>query len=596
MPTVLKNKPLRTNKVIRLDSLTTDSDYLVVWWYCGVYKNSLANSQPLALVAFRKLQNFQYLSDEIIYKRVPLTVLGQLRIGSIWQQGECWGEMRFDSSSFNVDFTQNRWCFTTFQQRINNKKSTPYPSEIHPLQFYKDKNWILEFNLSTGGKLVIPCLEFLTRCYGRSAEMRRIIATYSWGELLNSRLYAPLDEPEEPNKWKIKLRKRLVNGDALLAAHAKYDYYSRNAVKEIYAQIEANHDPDGKKPAFIQVKPWFQGPASLKVRGIWFDEGNSFLALQITGCSEPEGRPIWRGRENSSDAKLPALENEQGTAWSGAPIRELIKQPDIIDLTDAVEPDPDAISVEIEDPEFEILGTPRVIYSLRAEHAKTSAGVKVKGADAAAFSSGEMYGSGQGIGYAAIHSKQILTTDGVLQDMWNAMLFLKTKYPEKIQQVEWFTFKDGYQSNTDPNLIAFQPFSQRNNKLDSTTWKWPYMDTKTMQEIRGALLMRIVTKENPIYILEIQRRPLTKKDKHGNIVNSEESFCGLAFILPPSIKLEQWLPQVLSATRLVKGVVKELVESCPSKATAFMHSKAKGEQVPCEAAALNALRKMGVAI
>jgi len=355
MPIPLKTGLKRTSKVIRLNLRHSDS-YLVVWWYCGLYKNTRDSSQPHVLVAFRKLLNYKHLSDDVVYDRVPLTTLGQLRIGTVWKDGECWGEMLFDSQLFDVDFTQGKWQLTTFQERLAQGHQTPYPSGIHPLRYDRDRTWLLEFTLRTGGRLVLPCLEFFTRCYGRSAELRRILATYPWEELQNERLYAPLNEPEEPGKWKIKLRKRLVNGDAVLLAHAKYDAYTRGAVKEIYAQTEKSYDPEGKRPAFIKIKPWFQGPAKLKVRGIWFDEGKSFFALQIIGGSDPDGIPIWKDRENSGNAGDPIAGSDQELAWSGMPSRKLVKQPDIIDLTDALAPDPNAIVAEIEDPDFEVLG------------------------------------------------------------------------------------------------------------------------------------------------------------------------------------------------------------------------------------------------
>ena len=50
-------------------------------------------------------------------------------------------------------------------------------------------------------------------------------------------------------------------------APVKYAPYTRSAAKSIYAQIEAEHDPRGRLPAFIKVAPWFQGHAELKVSG-----------------------------------------------------------------------------------------------------------------------------------------------------------------------------------------------------------------------------------------------------------------------------------------------------------------------------------------
>lgn len=595
MPIPLKNKIRRISKVIRINLRNSD-DYLVVWWYCGLYKNAKDATQPQVLVAFRKLIDFEYLSDEIIYIRVPITVLGQLRVGTIWKNGECWGEVLFDSKKFDVEFTLGYWNLNSFEQAQEKGKATPYPSELYPLQYKKDQNWLLEFKLPNKGKLAVPCLEFFTCCYGRSAELRRVLVTYPWEELWSSRLYAPIDESEEQGKWKVKLRKRLVNGDSILLAHAKYDAYTRTVVKKIHAQVQARYDPSDKKPAFIQIEPWFLGPAKLKVKGIEFDGGKSFLALQIIGCSDPEGESVWAGRENASDAKNPAFDGEDGSAWAGTPMRKLIKPPEIIDLTDAVEPDSNASAVEIEDPDFEILGKPRIVHKMRMDEAKTSSGFKSTGTEASAFSSGEPHGSGQGVGHAAIHAKPVLESHGMLRDMWNAMIFLKEKNPSIIQTVHWFTFEDGYQIDTEPKLIALEPFEEWPERLDTTTLKWPYIDIRTMQEIRGVLVMRIVANKKPIHIVEIQRRPQTRKDKDGKDKDGEESFQGLVFALDEQSELEQWLSLLMSDIRLVRGVVKQLIENCPGKAAAFRHAPASGEQIPCEASAVNALKKMGVVL
>ncbi len=61
---------------------------------------------------------------------------------------------------------------------------------------------------------------------------------------MKNRLYAPPDEPEEPGKWKVKLRKRLRNGDTTLLAHTKDDLYTVYRVKEIYSQIETQYQPN----------------------------------------------------------------------------------------------------------------------------------------------------------------------------------------------------------------------------------------------------------------------------------------------------------------------------------------------------------------
>lgn len=592
MPIPLNHKLKRISKEVRLkNNLFGNDTEWMAWWYCGIYKNLSAESQPNALVAFRVLSAGS-LSDDVILRRVPLTSLGQIRIGTVWKDGLCRSEAVFDEEKFYVDFTKGKWKVNSFHNAAMFDDFLPFQQDRHPLKHANDKNWLIEFPFSEGGKLVIPCLEFFSRCYGRSEEMKRILATYPWHgeESHNSRLYSPLDEPEEPGKWKVKLRKRLVNGDVVLLAHAKYDPYTQYMAKSIYAQIESEHDPKNKTPAFIKVGPWFQGPALIKVKGIWFDNKKSFLALQVVGCSDPGGVPIIRDRENTNKTGPVGEDTDIGSAWAGAPERTLVKPSEIIDLTGDNEPDHGAPTVEIQDPDFEVLGQARVIIDVRRDHAKSTAGAKSKGVDASVFSSGEPHGGGKGVGHASIHARPTMESKGALRDVWEAMLFLQKEKPELIQSVEWFTFDDGFSKAAEPRLIGLQPFDEK-DEISGEVRNWPYYDT-TSKIPRGILVARMMVSGKLVQIVEIQRRPRKKKGDDGKVKDAEESFKGMAFVLDDPRQFDTWIRRLLSDIRHVRGIVKHLVGTCPGKAVVFKHTSASDEQVPCEAAILNALGKI----
>lgn len=590
MPIPLNHELKRITKEVRLkNNLFGNDTEWMAWWYCGIYKNRSAESQPNVLVAFREL-SAGGLSDEVIPRRVPLTSLGQVRIGTVWKDGVCRSEAVFDIAKFLVDFTKGAWKFTSFLEAAKEGTPPPFRQSIYQLQYGADKNWLIEFPFSEGGKLVIPCLEFFSRCYGRSEELKRVLATYPWhggNESHKGRLYSPLDEPEEPGKWKVKLRRRLVNGDAVFLAHAKYDPYTEYMAKSIYAQIESKHDPKNKNPAFIKVGPWFQGLAQIKAKGIWFDNGKSFLALQVVGCSEPDGVPIIRDRENTNKTGPIGEDADIGSAWAGAPERVLVQSPEIVDLTGDDEPDHGAPTVEIQDLDFEVLGQLRVIIDVRRDHAKSTAGAKSKGADASEFSSGEPHGGGKGVGHASIHARPVMESKGALRDMWDAMLFLQKKKPELIKSVEWFTFEDGFNKDAEMKLIGLLPFDE-NDEVGVETRNWLYFDT-TNKIPRGVLIARMMVGGKMVHIIEIQRRPRKKKGK-----DAEEQFKGLAFVLNDKSSFDEWMRQLRSDIRYVKGIVRRLVGTCPGNAVAFNHAPASDEQVPYEAAVMNALGKIGV--
>jgi len=594
MPLLLKQELKRISKVVRLESALPSNDKdLLTWWYCGILKNRKDASQPIALVAFRTLLSSGNLSDEVTYRRVPITALGQVRIGTVWRDRLCQRELSLETSKFTVDFTKGNWKLTSFHQTLEEGSPPPYPHAVHPLMHRNDRNWLLEFTLPNGGKLIVPCLEFFTRCYGRSAELRRVLTTYSWEECQGKRLYAPIGEPEEPDKWKVKLRKRLTNGDVILLAHAKYDTYTKFAAKSIYSQIEANFNPDGKQLTFIQVAPWFQGPAVIIAKGTWFDERRSFLAHQIVGCSEPDGVPIHLNRENTNRTLQSGDSDKPGSAWNGAPERKRTRRPDIIDLTGEVPPDPEAISIEIEDPDFVVPGERRLVISVEKEQAQDSSGTRKKGREASSFSSGEAHGRGQGVGYASIHAPAVMESQGTLRDMWNAMQFLAKKRSDLIQSVEWFTFNVGYSQAAEPHLIGLHPFGD-DADVNGKIRNWPYMDGPAEANARGILVARLKTPGKTIHILEIQRRTTVKTDDQGNTAETEESYKGLAFVAENKADVEEWLIRILSEVRYVCGVVDKLAGSCPGISATFNHRATAKDEVPCETTVMNALKKVGV--
>ncbi len=593
-------KTLYNRRIVKSNLNVSLSDHLkgnftdwVVWWYGGLLKSCTENTQPDCVVVFRKLEGNQ-VSEETFTKRIPITSLGHVRIGTIWRNARLRQETEYDQADFKVDFTEGSWKITSFRDASRTRNDLPYPLPIHPLK-YEDKDIaeMIEFPLSTGGKLVIPCIEFFTRCYGSSAELKRIISTYPWEEALNQRLLAPQEEPEEPNIWKVKLRRRLVNDDVTFLAHIKYDPYAERLAKCIYAQLETSHKAEpGHKLCFLKVQPWFQGPAEIRVRGIWFNNQRSFLGLQVGGCSDPKGLSIERDREDRHYSERSGRGENNDGAEGGLKERLLAKLPQIIDLTGDEDPDSGSAEVEILDPAFVKLGEPRVIFDVRGGVIQGNTGTKWRGVSRDKFSGGDPHGSGKGVGRAAIHSEAIMESEGILRDMWKALLFMKNKYKE-IETAEWFTFKTGFRTDEEPKLISLEPFDNEQEIDDVSIRNWPYFNIATLTS-RGVLVMKTRVDGKMFHMVEIQRRPRKAKKKDGTIKSDEERFQGMIFTLEDQNQLSYWLRRFLADIRPNKGLMSKLTGKCPGTAESFNHSPARYEQVPCEAAILNALRKMGI--
>lgn len=587
----------RVTKEIKLNNnLFNDERLWMIWWYCGILKNQKNNSQPNVLLACRKLYNKSL--SKIYFTRINLTELGFAKIGSIWMNNMCHSEVIFDTKIFSVDFSKNGWKINSFYEAYQNNTQLPYPMDIYPQKYIQDKNYFIEFSLENGGKLVIPCLEFFSRCYGRSAELKRILATYQWNEEdnnHNNRLYRPINEPEEPGKWKINRGQNLYKGDTVFLAHAKYDNYSKNAAKKIHSQIEAQYQnlPGNNYPMFIKVAPWFKGPAKIKVRGIFFNNGKSFLGLQVTGCSNPDGVPILRINEGKNKSEENTLMSGYNESRSIIPNREISKHPDIINLTDDDEPDQSGSIVEIIDQEFEILGKQRVIFDVKRDGKQGSQKNNINRTESKTCSSTEPFGNDKGIKYASIYSLQLMESHGILHDMWNGFQYLEKKRPELFKAVEWFTFESGYSSSPVPHLIKLQPFD-KDDDVPIDIRNWPYMDARTKNELRGVLVIRVLYEDNIVYIIETQRRVHKKKDETGQIINAEQSLKGFILILEDQKKFVIWLRRFLFQIRYVKGIVSKLVGYCPGKAASFKHPPDKGKEFLCESSINNAFDKVGL--
>jgi len=242
MTELILNYPIKRFKSnIRLDlKFPNKLSRWVVWSYCGFKKNVRIMSQPNVVVAFREIKEGNILS-EIILRYVALTLIGEVKIGSIWCEGHCDSIIAYPKEYFTVNFSESGWRISSFLFPDRSRKQPPYPSKLYPLKYENDQNWYIEFSLRSGGVLVIPCLEFFYRCFGRSGEVKRLITTYPW-DIAVSRIIGDFNAPKSNDLWKVKLGKGLVDNDAIFAAHIKHDKVAADAAKWIYTQIESNYN------------------------------------------------------------------------------------------------------------------------------------------------------------------------------------------------------------------------------------------------------------------------------------------------------------------------------------------------------------------
>jgi hypothetical protein len=176
--------------------------------------------------------------------------------------------------------------------------------------------------------------------------------------------------------------------------------------------------------------------------------------------------------------------------------------------------------------------------------------------------------------------------------MLNAMFYLQRQYPTKIRSVEWFTFETGFCSGQVPKLIALAPFRDA-EKVDTKTRNWLYYDVANKVP-RGVLVARLLVGIKTVFIVEIRRRARRKQEDDGTSKETEESFKGIVFILDQNQSLQKWLTELLSEIRKEVGVVKKITGRCPGIADTFKHSSSGSDEISCQAAVVNALKKMRI--
>lgn len=587
-------KPTEVKLCNAMQHLTED---FVVWGYGGFLKNQRVKSVPLVEIYLRSLDGvFGNTAKEKVIQTAA-TNLGLLRCGSIWKEGRLVGLLDFEEREFDVNFSDGNWRIYVPAHSQREFLGGELDGSDYPWVANQYLNKLLAFNTFSdnqmmSGKLLVPCVEFYERTYGRSAEVRRVLLTYPWREA-EGRLYEPFTEEVSPGEWPVKLHRQLYDSDSVFVAHVQHDMFAKNRAKDIYAQLaqEAHNFPNAINR--IAVKPWFRGAAKLKVRGISVLGGRHFLGLRIVGVSEPAGPRILSDREmtNKTDENEPT---QPGSAWGGkkVSIKDDMKP---LEVVDSLAPDHGSGSVEVLAEPLEVLGAPRKIrYVPRAKNREQPAHQQID-KNSNKWNSGDAEGSGKSVGRASVHTPDgvELESDGVLRDMWNAANHFLVQQPEIIIGVSWYTKATGFVSGREPELISFTPFKPDDISISTKTRRWVYRDWRA-QLIRGLLLLRIVTPSKAIYILEIQRRIYFKQNDDGDNLTKEESYKGLVFNLDSAVDLDEILSEILAEIPSNSGVIDRLSILRSYNAYSFKHDVSKRDEVAAQSAFLNALKKMGI--
>lgn len=633
--------PYTSNANIQTLRLPSNKTY-VAWWYGGLLENTTNKTCPHVIVTFIEIDDDGCVIPQE-YKRdtLSLTHLGQVRLGTLWRNKRCVGVIDYPVRKLKLNVNPGEYSITTCESK------PAFDQRFYPLEFSRDKNKLLQFE--TGKfKLLLPCMEYFSRCYGRSQEVKRIITTYPWDEgrpnqglngeasedTMQHRLLRPLREIESEGVWKINLAPRLYNDDAVFVAHFKYDRLTQICAKNIRAELEASYlnrkKNNGKKSlTFITARPWHSGTLDLLVEGVEIKSENTFLGLRVLGTSDPYDETIVRQRENQNDPQIPNPTGPLG-GWPRPPKNIT---PPIKNLTDDERPDNDAETQELKEMSFVRLGYRRPVVHQPLDKAKTRGQDGPPRKDGDPLGSGDGEGKGKGIGKSTSSSPDALTSQGVVKDMWDTFNKIadSNKYSPKISNVRWFVPGYPFDRYRDQGIKLMQIdlpseaqlqayFDEDKLGLDdeeirtikakrSSAINWCYIRNDRQRELttrhRGLLVMTASVGMCNICIIEIERRfkvettlseceDSDEKYELQTIESERNNFTCLSFLYTSERQLETVATNVARNIGIHKGVFSRIKDLVPQMHSVDVHKPASWEEWSQEATIIRVFKKLGL--
>ncbi|MGG2819770.1 hypothetical protein [Pseudomonas aeruginosa] len=579
---------------------------LIVWWYGRLLTevmDSAGKGQPhrYVEVIFRQLHDDIPATFKI--EHLPIALLGQLRIGTIWRKGLCVAEMQINPVQFHrINFTEGAWHFSSLKTAAQQGLPLPFTDQDYalPRQYGLDSSWMLDFPLPGGKNLLIPCIEVLSRCYSHSSEIPRLLTTYPWEHVL-SVLYSSTEK--DPCKWIVRPGKGFKADDGVYLAWTLYDKYAESRSKRIYSDLNVGKINQRGRPesaVALQVAMWFQGLHSLECKGLWVNDGATFLCLEVLARSEPTS-PTFEWEEIDYERQ-----DDGHDAAELIPRRSRINGEEELDpfrITGTQDPDRNAGKTTHADPKFRILGQR---CKFRRTKVTKPQGEKYLHAGEMPryplYSTGDPSSKGKDIGKVAFNSA-VVGLGGVINDLWQALQQIRAEHPSIIQRIEWFTEEQGFQTSSPPEL---QPLPHVDDCERRMAIRW-ISHRHNPSGTRGILIVRVSALYSQLYLLEVQRKkkrvPVKPSPQASRLEvadpllqTKEESSAGLAIEFPSDGVAMEEIAQICSHIAYVRGKFKELAKLREYPHHIMRHTHSGGNRFPLESAVMNMFASMGVTL
>ncbi|WP_155768816.1 hypothetical protein [Burkholderia diffusa] len=569
-----------------------DTKYpIAVLGYGGISPKFVGENTRKVAVSFQQLDEP---SAQPFHKMVSFSHLRALRIGSVWQNMRHVGDVRYDEfGKVDVDFSPGQW--RVLSPLTETRDGRPAPLNGRYRASSKDerveRSWLLEFTLSNNRTLLVPCMEFLLRCYGISELIPRALTSRPWDAATALFLANMTPEINAEGKWVIRPTERMQDGDRAFLGHIVHSADARHAAKSIADQCV--FESKSNKIIFPRVTPWFSGSVPVAAQGLWIREGKTFLALRMDLLDAPSGPGIVAVKTKKDEISRSEDDLSSDQAYEGRQSFTLSPDSKL-----KVHVPSDAHSFGNAQPEKR--DPKRDRFPVRSTRDITT--VFERQSSIVLPSDGPV---GPGVQLVSpevpdvLELHRMVMAHGTLLEMWRALQTLQSEHPRHLRRVQWLHAERGFISSSPPELIAFKPFAEKED-VKPDIRSWVTRDVKT-ESPRGILVLRIdatvpKTLENKtVYVLEIERRVKQSRVGKDRIDEEAERFRGLVAVLAPETDFDEWLRDTLSKIRHVVGHVVELETLHPDMIEAFKHSQSRGtNKTPFRASALLALKKAGV--
>lgn len=583
LPRTPSRKTADLSKVLHLPS---DTDYVVLWYGANARERT-EGDVPTIYVWFRPL----YLDRQFgkwEQRRMATTFLGQLRIGSIWRNGISTDELKFDEFPYTGSYMRSHWDDIVWAQ----KHPGLIPSDIYLLPYERnDQSRLLRFH-ANDTTLLVPCMEFFTRCYARSGEVNRILLTYR-PEELDARLMLQDPIDSVPGARPIWIPPFTTDADAHFLARLRYDAEMSNRLKSFPAQLEQELMASKKNLAFLEFGPWYYGPAKLKVQGLDLGNGN-FLGLRIVGHTLPEDIPVHALRVQKE------TDTESELARFPRPRREVreISEGQTIAVTQELGADQDTDIHVTHDPGMEILNTPAPVTTETVRRDRNGRTIRTPSAPSNCSTPGEVGGTGKGVASLRLQSEAITPSAGSVMKLWAGLVSMQEANPVLIRSVGWCTPSYTFQSSSAAPETSFRlPILKPSRAVPDIRKTFKWLHRPGLPTPRSVFVFRIQTAHFTGYLFEVQRAVREVENESGEAGVKEDSYCGLVAIPKNDCDLPRWFNTIFEVISWQCGIMKKVlphIKDITSRQSYYPRSKSDEHALKGQATAVLALTELGI--